>query len=45
VDENNAELITPEMAAQVDEAAAAMAAGELAVHDYMTDESCPALTF
>ncbi len=45
VDEHNAELITPEMAAQVDEAAAAMAAGELAVHDYMTDESCPALTF
>jgi basic membrane protein A len=45
VDEHNAELVTPEMAAQVDEAAAAMASGELAVHDYMTDESCPALTF
>jgi basic membrane protein A len=45
VDEHNAALVTPEMAAQVDEAAAAMASGELAVHDYMSDESCPALTF
>ncbi len=45
VDEFNAELITAEMAAMVDAAAASIAAGELAVHDYSSDESCPALEF
>ena len=45
VDEFNAELITTEMAAMVDAAAASIASGELAVHDYSSDESCPALEF
>jgi basic membrane protein A len=41
LDENNAGLITPGMKAAVDEAAARIAAGEIEVHDYMTDNSCP----
>jgi basic membrane protein A len=45
LDEFNAELITPEMQAAVDAAAAAIADGSLVVHDYMSDETCPALTF
>ena len=45
VDEFNQDLITPEMKTAVDEAAARIASGELQVHDYTTDESCPALTF
>jgi basic membrane protein A len=45
LDEFNAELITAEMQAAVDAAAAAIASGELVVHDYMSDETCPALTF
>ncbi|MBO6855148.1 MAG: BMP family ABC transporter substrate-binding protein [Marivivens sp.] len=45
LDEFNAELITAEMQAAVDEAAAAIAAGELSVHDYTSDESCPAISF
>ncbi len=45
MDENNADLVSPEMQATVDEAAAAIVAGETDVHDYMSDESCPALSF
>ena len=45
LDEFNAELITPEMQAAVDAAAAEITAGTLAVHDYSTDETCPAITF
>lgn len=45
MDENNASLVTPEMQAKVDEAAAKIKSGELAVHDYMSDETCPAATF
>ena len=45
LDEFNAELITAEMQAAVDEAAAAIASGELSVHDYTSDESCPAISF
>ena len=45
MDENNAALVTAEMQAKVDEAAAAIAAGTLTVHDYMSDETCPAATF
>ncbi|WP_368344836.1 BMP family protein [Pelagovum sp. HNIBRBA483] len=45
LDEFNAELITAEMQAAVDEAAAAIASGELTVHDYTSDESCPAISF
>ena len=29
----------------VEEAKAAIVSGELMVHDYMSDDSCPALTF
>ncbi|WP_408593160.1 BMP family protein [Paracoccus marcusii] len=42
VDENNAELVTAEMQAAVDEAKAAIASGEVTVHDFMTDNACPA---
>ena len=45
MDEFNASLVTPEMQAQVDAAADKIASGELSVHDYMTDDSCPALSF
>ncbi len=45
MDENNASLVTPEMQAKVDEAAAKIKSGELVVHDYMSDETCPAATF
>ncbi len=45
LDENNAPLVSDEMKAAVDEAKAKIQAGEIAVHDYMTDETCPALTF
>jgi basic membrane protein A len=45
LDENNASLITPEMKAAVDAAAAKIKAGELVVHDYMSDDTCPAATF
>ena len=45
LDENNAELVSDEMKAAVDEASAKIAGGELAVHDYMSDDSCPALSF
>ncbi|MFN4061245.1 MAG: BMP family protein [Paracoccus hibiscisoli] len=42
VDDNNADLVTDEMQAAVDEARAAIASGEVVVHDYMTDNACPA---
>ena len=42
VDDNNAELVTAEMQAAVDEAKAAIASGEVTVHDFMTDNACPA---
>ncbi|PUB16363.1 BMP family lipoprotein [Yoonia sediminilitoris] len=45
LDEFNAPLVSDEMKAAVDDAAAKIAAGELAVHDYTSDESCPALNF
>jgi basic membrane protein A len=45
VDEHNESLITPEMRTAVDEAAAQIASGELMVHDYTTDETCPAIQF
>ncbi|MDO5620453.1 MAG: BMP family ABC transporter substrate-binding protein [Paracoccus sp. (in: a-proteobacteria)] len=41
IDENNAPLVTPEMQAAVDEASAKIKAGEIKVHDYMTDNTCP----
>ena len=45
LDDNNAALITPEMKATVDAAAGKIKAGELKVHDYMSDNTCPAATF
>ena len=41
MDEFNADLVTDEMKASVDEAAAKIASGELLVHDYMADSACP----
>ncbi|MFN3578069.1 MAG: BMP family ABC transporter substrate-binding protein, partial [Tabrizicola sp.] len=40
-----ASLVTPEMKAKVDEAAAKIKSGEIVVHDYMSDNTCPAATF
>jgi basic membrane protein A len=45
MDENNAALVTPEMKATVDAAAEKIKSGELVVHDYMSDETCPAASF
>lgn len=45
MDENNAPLVTPEMQAKVDEAAAKIKSGEIVVHDYMSDDTCPAAKF
>lgn len=42
MDENNADLVTPEMVAAVEEAKAKIIAGEIEVHDFTTDSSCPA---
>ncbi|WP_207102106.1 BMP family lipoprotein [Paracoccus shandongensis] len=41
IDDNNKALVTPEMQAAVDEARAKIASGEIKVHDYMTDNTCP----
>jgi basic membrane protein A len=45
MDENNASLVTDDMKAKVEEAAAKIKSGEIAVHDYMSDNACPAATF
>jgi basic membrane protein A and related proteins len=45
LDEHNAALVTPEMKAAVDAAAEKIKSGELVVHDYMSDNTCPAATF
>jgi|TARA_R100000005_G_C4982543_1_gene191887 basic membrane protein A len=45
IDEHNKALVTAEMQAAVDEAAAKIADGSLEVHDYMSDDSCPSLSF
>jgi basic membrane protein A and related proteins len=45
MDENNAALVTAEMQAAVDAAAEKIKSGELVVHDYMSDNTCPAATF
>lgn len=42
VDENNETLITPEMKAAAEDAKARIISGEIKVHDYMSDDSCPA---
>jgi basic membrane protein A len=45
LDENNAPLVSAEMQAAVDAAAAKIKSGELVVHDYMSDDTCPAAQF
>ncbi|MHA6345532.1 BMP family lipoprotein [Roseivivax sp. CAU 1761] len=45
LDEHNRDLISEEMQAQVDEAREKIIAGEIEVHDYRSDDSCPALNF
>ncbi|MEQ1768448.1 MAG: BMP family ABC transporter substrate-binding protein [Devosia sp.] len=40
-DDNNASLITPEMKAAVEAATAKIKSGEIVVHDYMADKTCP----
>jgi basic membrane protein A len=41
MDDNNKDLVTPEMLAAVEDAKAKIIAGEIEVHDYMSDNSCP----
>ena len=41
MDEHNAELVSPEMEAAVEAAEAAIISGEIEVHDYSDDDSCP----
>ncbi|MBT3145825.1 BMP family lipoprotein [Neptunomonas phycophila] len=43
LDEHNKSLITPEMKEAVEKAKQAIINGDLVVHDYMSDNSCPAL--
>ncbi len=45
IDEHNEALISDEMREAVDAAAAAIIAGELVVHNYSDDDSCPAHAF
>ncbi|MEL6437249.1 MAG: BMP family ABC transporter substrate-binding protein [Pseudomonadota bacterium] len=41
IDDNNKDLVTDEMLAAVEEARAKIIAGEIVVHDYMSDNNCP----
>ena len=41
MDDNNADLMSEEMVAAIDDAKAKIVSGEIEVHDYMSDESCP----
>ncbi len=41
MDENNAALVSADMLAAVDAASAKIVAGEIVVHDYMSDNTCP----
>ncbi|MCV2877309.1 BMP family ABC transporter substrate-binding protein [Sedimentimonas flavescens] len=41
LDDNNAALVSDEMKAAVDAAADKIKAGEITVHDYMSDNTCP----
>ncbi len=45
LDDNNAALVTPEMRAAVDAAAEKIKSGEIVVHDYMSDNTCPSASF
>jgi len=42
LDENNKDLITADMKAKIDSASADIVAGSVAVHDYRSDNTCPA---
>ena len=42
LDEHNESLVTPAMKAAADEAARQIVAGEIRVHDYVTEGDCPA---
>src|SRR5688572_10110083 len=41
MDDNNKDLVTPEMKAAADKAKADIIAGTITVHDYMSNDSCP----
>lgn len=41
LDDNNAALVSDDMKAALDEATARIVSGEIKVHDYMTDNTCP----
>jgi len=45
LDDNNASLVSDDMKAAVEDAKAKIVSGEIAVHDYMSNESCPDLQF
>ena len=45
LDDNNAALVSADMQATVDAAAEKIKSGELVVHDYMSDDTCPAGQF
>ncbi len=45
MDDNNAALFTPEMTAAIEAAQASIIDGSIEVHNYNSDETCPALDF
>ncbi|MDP0928357.1 BMP family ABC transporter substrate-binding protein [Paracoccus onubensis] len=45
LDDNNKDLITEEMKTRVDEVSQQIQSGEIEVHDYYSDNTCPALSF
>ncbi len=45
VDDNNKDLISADMASAIEDAKAKIIAGDIQVHDYSTDDSCPDLQF
>ncbi|MCP5036379.1 MAG: BMP family ABC transporter substrate-binding protein [Rhodobacteraceae bacterium] len=45
MDEHNAELVSADMVAAAEAAKAAIIAGELVVHNYSDDDTCPVLNF
>ncbi|WP_241557886.1 BMP family lipoprotein [Falsirhodobacter deserti] len=45
MDEHNRSLVTPEMEAAVADATQKIIAGEIQVHDYMSDDTCPVAGF
>ena len=45
VDENNESLISDEMTTAIEDAKSKIIAGEISVHDYSSDDSCPDLQF